>query len=328
MGKTKLLVTGGAGFIGSYIAQALVERGIPTVLLDAFAQYFSPMDSKSELYQRYLQERFRDLRGKVTLVRGDTRNKDELRRIILQHQPTHIIHLAALPIASLSASFPEEATTSILTGTINLLEIIRDINFVRRFVYASSSMVYGDFNYTPADEDHPKSPKDIYGGTKLCGEIIVQVYGLIFGIEYTIIRPSAVYGPTDVNRRVTQIFVEDALCGKPLVLKGGRNTVLDFTYVKDVAEGFVLAALEPGGRNQVFNITRGEGRSLREFADILATMVPSIQIIEEHADESSPKRGALAITKARRLLGYNPNYSLEDGLRKYVAFVRRCMGEI
>ena len=328
MGEPKFLITGGAGFIGSYIARALVKRDIPTVLLDAFVQYFSVLEPESELYQRYLQERFRDLRGRVTLVRGDTRNKDHLRRVILEHRPTHIIHLAALPIANLSKSHSEEALSSTLNSTINLLEIIRDVDFVQRFVYTSSSMVYGDFEYTPADEEHPKSPKGIYGGVKLCGEIMTQVYGPLFGADYTIIRPSAVYGPTDVNRRVSQILVENALHGKPLILHGGDETVLDFTHVKDAAEGFILAALTPEGRNQVFNITRGEGRSLREFADILVAMIPSVQIIEEPADESHPKRGALDITRARRLLGYDPKYSLEDGLREYVDFVRRCRREV
>lgn len=325
MSETKFLITGGAGFIGSYMAKALAKRGIPTVLLDAFVQYFSPLESESELYQRYLQERFRDLRGKVTLVRGDTRNKDHLRRIIVEHEPTHIVHLAALAVANLSKSHSEEALSSTLNGTINLLEIVRDVDFVQRFVYTSSSMVYGDFKYVPADEEHPKSPKGVYGGVKLCGEIMTKVYSQLFGVDYTIIRPSAVYGPTDVNRRVSQILVENALLGKPLVLQGGSKTVLDFTHVEDEAEGIILAALSPSGRNEAFNITRGEGRSLREYAEILAELVPNVQIVVRPRDQAIPQRGALDTTKARRLLGYNPRYSLADGLREYVEFVRRFL---
>ncbi len=328
MNQRKFLITGGTGFIGSYLAQALIRRDIPSVLLDAFVQYFSYLDRDAMLYQRYLYERFNNLSGLVTLVRADTRNKDDLRRAILQYRPTHVIHLGALPIASLSNTFSEEAVTSILTGTVNLLEIVRDVDFIQRFVYVSSSMVYGDFQYTPADEDHPKNPKNVYGGAKLCGEIMTQVFGQRFDVEYTIVRPSAVYGPTDVNRRVSQIFVENALRGEPLSLKGGANTTLDFTYVKDVAEGLVLAALEPQGRNEVFNITRGEGQTLSEFVRLLSQMIPDIQVVEEPAEASQPQRGALDISKACRLLGYQPQYNLENGLQEYVVFIQKCMREI
>jgi UDP-glucose 4-epimerase len=326
MTEVKVLITGGAGFIGSHIASRLVERGIPTVIQDSFVQYFSPLDPEAKTYQAYIEERFRGIRGRVAIVRGDTRNKDDMRRLVVEHRPTHIIHLAALPLANLSTSFSEEAVGSILTGTINLLEIIRDLDCVKRFVYTSSSMVYGDFEYTPADEEHPKRPKDIYGGAKLCGEVMTQVYGRRLGIEYTIVRPSAVYGPTDVNRRVSQIFVENALRGKPLILKGGGEAALDFTFIEDAAEGLVLAALQPGGKNEVFNVTRGEGRSLLELAQALSRMIPGVQTVVEPADVHNPKRGALDISKARRLLGYDPKYSLEEGLKIYVDFVRAHMG--
>lgn len=329
MTETKVMITGGAGLIGSRIVQELTQAGIKSVLLDAHVRYFSYLDENADLYQLYLQKRYASIRNNpnVTLERGDTRNKEHLRRVILTHKPTHIIHLAALPIATMSNLFTEEAIDGTLGGTINLLEIIRDVDFVKRFVYASSSMIYGDFQYAPADEEHPRNPKGIYGGSKYCGEIMTQVYGERFNIEFAIVRPSAVYGPTDVNRRVSQIFVENALQGKPLVMKGGDSTLLDFTYTSDIAHGFVLAALKEAGRNEVFNITRGEGRSLREMADIISELIPNVEVIEDKRDTSMPMRGALGIDKARRLLGYEPQYSLEQGLVEYVEFVRNCMGE-
>lgn len=321
MPECRCLITGGAGFIGSFIARALLERDIPVVLQDAFAQYYSPLDPRAPLYHRYIEERLGPLRGRVTMVRGDTRHKTAIRRILEQQRPTHVIHLAALPIAELSNEYTEEAVESILLGCINLLEAIRDLRTVTRFVYVSSSMVYGDFAYTPADETHPTRPKEIYGGAKLCGEIMVQTFARRFGLEYAIVRPSAVYGPTDVNRRVSQIFVENALRGEPLVLKGGGDVALDFTFVTDAAQGLVLAALEPGGRNEIFNITRGEHCTLRAFAQALKQLVPGTQVIEEAGDTLQPRRGALDISKARGLLGYEPRYSLEDGLKVYVEFV-------
>ncbi|MGD8455387.1 MAG: NAD(P)-dependent oxidoreductase [Anaerolineales bacterium] len=327
MGKQKIFVTGGAGFLGSYIAASLGEKGIPAVLYDAFIRYYPIVETESELHQLYMRKRFKLLKKDTLMLRGDTRARDHLRRVILEHRPTHIIHLAALPLANLSNIYTEEAVDSILNSTVNLLEIIRDVDFVERFVFTSSSMIYGDFQYLPADEEHPKNPKNIYGGAKFAGEVMTRAFGERYGIEYTIVRPSAVYGPTDVNQRVSQIFVENALLGHPLVLRGA-DSALDFSYVEDVAEGFVQAALEPHGANQVMNLTRGEGRTLREFADILKKMVPSLEVIEEEVDKDIPMRGALDISRAQELIKFNPQHSLEKGLEKYVAFVRECMDEL
>ena len=315
----KILITGGGGFIGAYISRELLERGDEVVIYDSFVQYISPLES---YYQLYVEKRFDGIKDKVVIIRGDTRDKHDIRRAIMSHRPERIIHLAALPIADLSNTHSEEALSSILNGTVNILEVMRDVDYIERFVYASSSMVYGDFTYRPADEDHPKNPKDVYGGTKLAGEVLTQSFGRRYGIEYTIIRPSAVYGPTDVNRRVSQIFVENAIKGIPLELHDGGESSLDFSYVKDVAHGFVLATFSERAKNQTYNITRGEGRSLREFVDILRTIIPDIKVVETAADIFRPSRGSMDISKARKELAYDPSYSLEDGLKEYVDFVK------
>ncbi|HUW57664.1 MAG TPA: NAD-dependent epimerase/dehydratase family protein [Planctomycetota bacterium] len=314
----KILVTGGAGFIGSYIVRELVELGHDVVVYDAFVHYFSPLESN---YDENLRRRFEGIEDRFSIVRGDTRNETEVRRCIMQHRPQRIIHLAALPLADLSHTHSDEAIRSILHGTVNILETLRDTDFVERFVYTSSSMVYGDFQHYSANEEHPKHPKDIYGGTKLAGEILTQSFSRRFGIEYTIIRPSAVYGPTDVNRRVSGLFIENAMRGEELVLHGGGRTKLDFTYVKDTAHGFVLATLAAEARNEVFNITRGEARSLLEFAEILKRHFPDLRMVVQPHEAHRPRRGTLDISKARELLGYCPLYPLEEGIAETVAYV-------
>lgn len=316
-----ILVTGGAGFIGSNVVRKLVEAGDTVIIYDNFTQYISPLESE---YQKSLALRFDDIKDNIIWVQADTRDKNELREVITRYKPSHIIHLAAMPLADLSYHRPDEALGSILTGTFNALQVVQQIGNISRFVYISSSMVYGDFERTPADEEHPKKPKDLYGGMKYAGEILVESFSRRMGIEYTIVRPSAVYGPTDINRRVSQLFVEKALRGEPLELRDSDVT-LDFSYVNDTASGIVLAAKHPNAANQAFNITYGQGRTLKEYVEILRTLIPNIQIVETPAETHRPKRGSLDITKARNLLGYVPEYPLEVGLPLYVASIRKGM---
>lgn len=320
----KVMITGGIGFIGANIARELLEKGHEVAIYDSYIQYVSPLDS---LYQIYLKERFKGIREKIVIERGDTRDRDNVTKFMRTHRPDRVIHLAALPIADLSNLNTEEALSTILVGAVNVLEAVRAVDFVQRFVYTSSSMIYGDFTAEAVSEDHPKKPKEIYGGTKYAGEILTESFGRRFGVPYTIIRPSAAYGPTDINRRVTEIFLENAMAGKKLVLHGGGTTRLDFTHVKDAAHGFVLATFADEAKNEIFNITRGEGRSLKEYADILRKFFPNLETVEEPADIYRPKRGTLDISKARKLLGYEPAYSLEDGIADYVAFRKRIQEE-
>ena len=205
----------------------------------------------------------------------------------------------------------------------NILNIIKESNTVERFVYASSSLVYGDFKEIPASEDHLKFPKDIYGGTKLAGEILTETYGRRYGIGYTIIRPSAVYGPTDINRRVIQIFIENAIKEESIVVHGAKENVLDFTFVEDCANGFVLAAFSDNGKNEVFNITRGEGRCLEECVEIIKGYFPDLKFEYREMRVDRAKRGALSINKAKDLLGYEPQFSLEEGIKKYIGFYQQ-----
>ncbi len=318
---SKVMITGGAGFIGSYVSRQLLNQGHEVIVYDAFVHYISPMKS---ILKDYVELRFSGIEDQIDFRRGDTRDKAHLRRVILGTKPDYILHLAALPIADLSNRHSEEALTSILEGAVNVLEVLRDVDFVKRFVYISSSMIYGDFEEIPAPEDHPKRPKDIYGGTKYAGEVLTETYSRRYGIPYSIIRPSAVYGPYDVNRRVSQIFVENALLGKPIKLFGGGYQALDFTYVEDTAEGIIKVMFNEAGNGEAFNITYGRGYTLREFAEILQGHFPDLEIkIIEEEDVFRPKRGALSIQKAKKLVGYEPKTSLEDGLQRYLDVYRK-----
>jgi nucleoside-diphosphate-sugar epimerase len=316
----RVLITGGSGLIGTFLTRNLVERGHKITIFDSMMNYLPPSESHYHDYMRKRQSWFHDL--DIEVIRGDTRNRAEIYRAIENSEPDVVVHLAALPIADLCNKHSEEAVSTVLNGTVNVLEAIRDVESVNRFVYASSSMIYGDFHYRPADEKHPKNPKGVYGGTKLAGEVVTRSFSNQYNLDHVIVRPSAVYGPTDSNRRVTQIFVERGLKDEQLELHGGGTQKLDFTYVEDTADGFALAATHDNAANETFNITRGEGRSIKELAEVIGTYVGGVDTVETQAQMSRPKRGALDIEKAREMLGYEPKYSLEEGMAEYIEFVQ------
>lgn len=308
----KIMLIGGAGFIGSYVTRYLLERNHEILIYDAFIQYISPL---TQDYNTAIKSRFSGLEEKITLIRGDTRNKNFLEETIKGFKPEVIIQLAHVAIADITKQYTEEATSSIINGTTNILDVITKHEFVKKFIYISSSMIYGDFVDIPAPEDHPKRPKDVYGGMKLAGEEIVKTYSRRFGVNYIIIRPSAVYGYTDINNRVSGLFINNALAGKPLILNRGGVEKLDFTYVKDLAKGIVLSC-ESNVINETFNMTRGEGRSIKEFAEVLRDLIPSVKLEVKDVEQDRPLRGAMDISKAKKLLGYNPQYSIEDGIKE------------
>ena len=183
-------------------------------------------------------------------------------------------------------------------------------------------MVYGNFVKPLADEEHPTNPICNYGTTKLAGEVLTRGMSNRYDFEHTIIRPSAVYGPGDYNHRVVQLFLEKAMKGETLMLQGGGESRLDFTYVEDLAEGFVLALKSKNAINQTFNLTRGESRTLKELAEIISKHIPNVKTQIAPQEMKRPERGTLDISKARKLLGFNPEYSLEKGIAKYVEHIK------
>lgn len=319
MDKKRILVTGGTGLIGHNIVKQLAGLGHEVIAYDAFINFIGPRGG----YPNYLKYRLKEINDLCTIIRGDIRDGEYFLKSLKKHQPQTIIHLAAIPIASASNKFVKDALEINLNGTVSILRATGSVDFIKKIVYASSSFVYGNFQYVPADEKHPTNPIDVYGATKLAGENLIKGFGTRFGIPYTIIRPSVVYGPTGANLAVSQILAEQAVDGKPLTLINGKNTYLDFTFVEDAAQGFVLAALSDKAIDETFNITRGEARSIWEFSQILKKYFPKLKIAEKDTDEKRPKRGALNISKAKKLLGYNPKHSLEQGIKKYIDFLKK-----
>jgi nucleoside-diphosphate-sugar epimerase len=212
---------------------------------------------------------------------------------------------------------PQVGCDVILKGLLNLLESARKHN-VKRFVFISSSMIYGDFDQDCNPETASTNPIEPYGIMKLCAENLVRNYNRLYGLEYSIVRPSAVYGHYDVVDRVLSKFIVKAKANETMSINGA-GLALDFSYVDDIADGMILCATHPKAANETFNITRGVSRTLVDSGNIIINETNSnSKLIIEENDGKYPKRGALDITKAKDLLGFNPTVNLEEGLAQYI----------
>jgi UDP-glucose 4-epimerase len=318
------LITGGLGFIGTHIAIDLLKnkKVKRCILLDNFGGYMNP--TKKSFYD-FRKKRLDLIKNKI-IERCDTNNFKSVLEIIKKHQPEIIYHTAALPLAKLDNLNTDEAKIGSIDSTVNLLDsivLVQKINKkykCKRFVYISSSMVYGDFKTNKVNELSTVKPKEAYGTMKLAGEIITEGIGKLNNIPYTIIRPSAVYGPTDMNRRVSQIFIESAFTDKEIQIEG-KDEKLDFTFIDDLAKGCVLAGTKDKGINQIFNITYGKAQSLYSYVMNLKKFFPNLKFKVKPRDKTKPSRGTLSINKAKKLLKFNPKYSLKIGIKKYIQFL-------
>lgn len=322
-------LTGGMGFIGYHLAKRLLEDKNNVIIYDAQKHYI-PIDKSSwPYYSVYrvsnLNKICKEQGMQLTMIRGDCIDRELLRETLEKTRPDVIIHLAALSIAGICSGNPTEARLNIFDNTMVVLDVLKEITFpFERLLYLSSSMVYGNFPrddrgmIIPVKEDQPCEPIDIYGAMKLSCEHIVKAYHCVFGIPYTIIRPSAVYGHTDCNRRVTEIFLSNALHGKELLLDNKGTHQLDFTYIDDLIGGLILALNSKLTLNDTYNVSGGKGWSINQLADIVCGLIPGTKIRRVDAVPYRPNRGAQDISKAYRVFGYSPRYDLEKGLKTYM----------
>ena len=317
------LVTGGLGFIGSNLVKILLKRKIVSrcIILDSFTGFINPLKDNFSDLRKY---RFKEKKN-IIIERGDAKDFRLIYKILNLYKPRLIFHTAAIPLSKIENLNANESKMGSVDTTTNILECINFFQnkkkyIINRFVYFSSSMVYGDFKKNKVSELDKLSPKEIYGSMKLAGEIVTRGLGKYYNIPFTIVRPSAVYGPTDMNNRVSQIFIEKAQKGQTIKIQG-KDEKLDFTFVEDLANGCILAASKKSGINETFNITYGKAETLYKFVKILSKHFKKLKYKIEKRDSFRPKRGTLSINKAKRLLNYKPIYNLEKGIKKYLNFI-------
>jgi nucleoside-diphosphate-sugar epimerase len=328
----RVALIGGAGFIGHHLALALAQKGASVHIIDSlqvnnllsFTSSATEVQN-GELYVRIIYERLEQLRlARVPLLVQDARDYHVLSRMLSQINPQTIIHLAAVAHAGRSNKDPYSTFDHSLRTLENALDYARS-NSVEHFVFLSSSMVYGNFLTDEVDEDQPLNPIGIYGALKLAGEKMVIAHQQVFGLPYTIIRPSALYGPRCVSRRVGQVFIESALNGSSLRVDGDGGEKLDFTCVDDLVEGISLVIEKPAARNQTFNLTYGQARAVGELVAIMQQAFPGVKVEYTDRDKLMPFRGTLSIKRAQGLLGYAPQNPIEVGFPKYIQWYRELM---
>jgi nucleoside-diphosphate-sugar epimerase len=312
----KYLITGGLGFIGSKIIEKLSNEGHSIICVDNKDTY--DIISTIEL-NKLISWRTRNWDAKnVLVINGDLLDRNVCLRAF-KTKPDVVIHLATYPRAKIVDQDPINGIPKVICTTTNLLW--HAIKFdTKKFVYVSSSMVYGNFN-DGTREDSDTKPTNIYGEAKLTGERLTKLFAKRNGLNYIIIRPSGVFGPGDLPDRVVSKFFAKAINNETITLHNGNNKV-DFTYRNDAAYGIIKAA-ESDVANTSFNITAGNATSLRTLAETIIDITGSKSEIKDIGMQSLyPMRGTLDISRAKDLLDYEPTISFKQGLEKYYAWLQ------
>lgn len=307
----RFIITGGVGFIGHNVVRQLEALGHDCFIMDSITDYgFVP---KEEL--NYLNsERRSRIRSSSHCV--DIRDRDTVANFFNSFAGgcDAVIHLASFPRQKVVNGNPVWGSEVMSTALVNLLEQTK-IHKIPKFVYISSSMVYGDFD-DQVKEDAVCNPQGQYGIMKYMGEQLVKDYTRRGCFDHVIIRPSAVYGEFDVEDRVVSKFMLSAMRGETLKVNGANET-LDFTYVEDAAAGIVGATLSDNALNKTYNITKSHSTSLLQAASLAIKIAGQGRVDVKDKDADFPSRGALNIDAARRDFGFDPKVDVEEGFRRY-----------
>lgn len=306
-----ILVTGGLGLIGHNVVKRLQDMGHLVSIMDTKTNYgIIPQDEIDYL----MAERRKKIAEDSYIYDRDICDAASVDHIFNVEQPEIVIHMASFPRQKVVNSNPAWGSRVMSEGLLNLLEASNKYE-VRKFIYISSSMVYGDFT-DDVTEDYDCKPQGQYGILKYAGEWLVKDYTRRTNLVHTIIRPSAVYGELDVEDRVIAKFMLTAMRGGTLNVNGANET-LDFTYVEDAANGVVGAALSNNTENKTYNITKSHSRTLLDAANLAVKCAGKGTINVRDKDADFPSRGALNIDAARKDFGYDPKVDVEEGFERY-----------
>ncbi|MBU2044084.1 MAG: SDR family NAD(P)-dependent oxidoreductase [Candidatus Omnitrophica bacterium] len=309
----KVFVTGAGGFIGSHLCERLLELGAE---VRAFVHYNSLgrwgwLDNSCKS-------------NEMDIILGDITDRDNVYKAMKGRE--YIFHLAALIGIPYSYHAPASYVQTNITGTLNLLQAAKDMK-VKRFIHTSTSETYGTAQYTPIDEKHPLQGQSPYSATKIGADKIAESFYRSFGLPVVMVRPFNTYGPRQSARAIIPTIVIQALT-KKVVHIGLLTPKRDLTFVEDTVSGFICAAMaQESALGQVFNIGFGEALSIKELSTMIFKLIGNTPSIISKKERIRPKNSEVMllqadITKARKILKWQPRVSLEQGLEKTIAWFK------
>ena len=310
--KKKILVTGGMGFIGHNVVRLLQSLKHDVQVVDALTSY--GVTDKEELEYLYNQ-RLTKINKKTQIYKIDIADSS-LDQVFDSFKPDVVIHLASFPRQATVRANPTEAAHTMCKGLVNVLDCCAR-HEVAKVLYASSSMVYGNFD--DAKEDDQLNPSGSYSIWKIAGEELVKEYNRNTGLDYVIVRPTAVYGPMDVSDRVVSKFLISAMRDETLNVNGADET-LDFTFVDDCATGIVLASL--GHTTGTYNISRSHRCTIAEAANLAVKIAGKGTVNIRDKDKDFPSRGTLNTSKAQKDFKFDPKIDIDKGLEMYYNWIK------
>jgi UDP-glucuronate 4-epimerase len=311
----KILVTGGAGFIGSHLVRALLLEGHQVTVLDDFNDFYNPAIKQSNLA---------DIANHVAIVEGDLRDEAAVQEIFSKARPEVTIHLAARAGVRPSILHPKLYLETNVNGTFHVLEAAR-LCGCERMIFASSSSVYGLATTVPFHEElalpQTLSP---YAATKLAGEQLCGNFSYLYGMKTVSLRFFTVYGPGQRPDLAIHAFTHAITLGRPIKKFGDGSTRRDYTYIDDIVQGVIGAISYDKKSFDIFNLGGHKTTSLTELIALIEKAVGRTAIIEEHSEQKGDMPLTYAqISKAQQFLGYNPKTPIEIGIPKFVEWYQQ-----
>lgn len=324
-----ILVTGGAGFIGSHLCDRLLDDGYKVVCLDNFNDFYDPAIKERNIFQASKHANFTLIRGDILdtelldqVFSGELEEASDSRLSTPDSRPLVVVHLAASAGVRPSLVSPAQYVDVDIKGTVNLLEVAKEHN-VDQFIFGSSSSVYGARQDGPFSEDDPTDAQvSPYATAKKAGELYCRTYANLYGIPTTVLRFFTVYGPRQRPEMAIHKFVRLMEQGGPIPMYGDGSSARDYTYIDDIVDGIMEAVKHPFGF-EIFNLGNSITIKLKDLIELIGQELDVHPRIEQQPDQPGDVLITYAdISKARSLLGYNPKVPLEEGIKRFIRWVR------
>jgi UDP-glucuronate 4-epimerase len=316
----RILVTGGAGFIGSHLVEKLLAIGHEVVVLDDFNDFYDPQIKQGNIA---------GFATDVTLCRVDLRENESVRAAFRRERIDVIVHLAARAGVRPSIQQPRLYYDTNVIGTLHLLEAAR-VTGIERFIFASSSSVYGASKIVPfSEEQHLTQTLSPYAATKIGGEFLCSTYSHLYQMRVVALRYFTVYGPRQRPDLAIHQFTRRIYAGEPIDQYGDGSTRRDYTYIDDVIQGTVAALNYHGPMYDVFNLGESQTIQLQDLISAIENAAGKTARINRLPEQPGDMPLTYAdISKARKLLGYNPKTKLSEGLSKFIDWFLRTQSAV